>query len=287
MHLCEGVGVAVYVGVGLLVCRVHVRAEACGAAIDPGAHRVVCVARVLGLQADGSGVEVAPAFTHAAALEDAEAPRVLRPTRQTVAEAVRVLVDHDTGFEGSVSPRLRPVPHVHSHSCWLAVDWSLEVGVVEACIVSVTSLVWVERVQTCAILSIQVNKVVAYTSLAIVVGLEVPCCFREAELVKQVVVRVGSVEELGDRCIDVFLPVTLLGVVRVLEVKVCLMWSRKVEVVCTIVPVALGNAIVTPCSVIGLRTIAVPSELASNWVGRVLDSDTVSFCRVIEAPWAE
>jgi hypothetical protein len=210
VHLGQRVGVAVHVRVRLLVRGVDVGAQTRRGAVHPRAHGIVGRARVLGLQPDGRRVEVAPALAHAAALEDAEAAAVLGPAGEPVAETVRVLVDDDAGFEGAVAPGLGAVPHVHAHARLLAVGGRLEVGVVQACGVLVVGLVLVRGIHTCAVLGVQVDKVVTYASLAIVVGLEVAGCLGEAELVEQVVVFVGGVEELGDGRVDVALPVTLL-----------------------------------------------------------------------------
>lgn len=62
---------------------VGVLADALGVVVGPGAHGVVGGAGVAGLEADGRGVEVAPALAHAAGLDAGQAAGVGRATGET------------------------------------------------------------------------------------------------------------------------------------------------------------------------------------------------------------
>lgn len=181
-----------------------------------------------------------------------------------------VLVDDDTGFEGSVSPWLGLVPHVHAHPCTLTVDGRLEVGVVQAG----------------AVLGVEVNEIVTNASLAVVVGLEVSGLLGEAQLVEQIVVGVCGVEELGDGRIDVALPVALFGAVIVLEVQIAAVGTREVEVVIAVFPVALCDSVVSLNGVVRFGAVTVPAELACYRVKGVFNELALAFSRVVDAPWA-
>lgn len=234
--------------VGRVAGRVGVRADTRRPARRPLAHGVVSSTRVVGLDADGGGVEVAPALAHAAGLEQAQAVRVAGPARQALRQPVRVLVDDDAGLEGAVAVGRRRVPDVHAHASRGAVGPGREVCVVEAR----------------AVLCVEPDEVVAHAALAVVVGLEVACGRGEAELVEEVVVGVGGVPELGDGCVDVAAEVGGVEAVGVVEVEGWAGGAREAEVfgLRAVGPVVLRDGVVAAGGVVGVGAIAVPGELA-------------------------
>lgn len=98
-----------------------------------------------------------------------------------------VFVDDDTGLEGAIPVGGGQGPDVHAHAAVLSIGGSGEVGVVSAG----------------AVLGVEDDEVVALAALSVVVDLEIAGRLGEAEVVQQVVVHVGRVEELGDRSVGV------------------------------------------------------------------------------------
>lgn len=83
VDLVLGVDRLVRERVGGQASRVGVLADALGVVVGPGAHGVVGGAGVAGLEADGRGIEVAPALAHAASLDAGQAAGVGRATGET------------------------------------------------------------------------------------------------------------------------------------------------------------------------------------------------------------
>jgi hypothetical protein len=79
-------------------------------------------------------------------------------------------------------------------------------------------------------LGVQDDKVVADAALRVVVELEVTSALGEAEQVQQVVVGVGSVEQLGNRGICIALPVGVGQRVGVLKFLISLIRAGIGEV---------------------------------------------------------
>jgi hypothetical protein len=100
---------------------------------------------------------------------------------------VGILVDHNSGLKRAVAVWCRLRPDIHAHAAGLAIRRSGKVGVVGAR----------------AVLGVQDDIIVSTTALAIGVVLEVTGFLVEAQGVKQIMVGIGCVEELDDRCIDV------------------------------------------------------------------------------------
>lgn len=114
-----------------------------------------------------------------------------------------VLVDDNTSVETAVALGCAVGPEVHSHTAGLTVSGSSEVGVVSAA----------------SILSVEDDKIVSYTTLSIVVGLEVTSLLGKAKKVKEIVVLVGGVEKLGDGSIAVGGGCSGAGGVVILELQ--------------------------------------------------------------------
>jgi hypothetical protein len=185
---------------------------------------------------------------------------------------VSVLVNDDTSLKSAVSERIGIVPHVHPHACSLAIRWGSKVGVVESA----------------AILCVEENKVITNTTLSVVVDLEVSCLLVEAERVQQVVINVGSVEQLGDRSVRVALEIRLIGGVGVMELEVRADRSWQIVVfACSLVcPVVLCNAVVAACGGVLLAAITVPTEFTRLSVKRISDDNALAFCWVVDSPGA-
>lgn len=62
--------------------------------VGPVTHTVVGVTGVLGLEAESSGVEVTPSFTHTTGLEGGKTVDVQRTASKTVGETVSVLITY-------------------------------------------------------------------------------------------------------------------------------------------------------------------------------------------------
>lgn len=169
-------------GVGLHASGVEVVPNTSCVVVYPRTHRVVGLASVALLEADSSGVKVAPTLTHATRFEQVQAARVPWSTSETVRQSVCVLVDDNTSFKRAIPDGGTPVPNVHSHAGSLTVRRSGEVSIVEAR----------------SILGIQVNKIVTNTTRAVVVNLKVACSLVETQVVKEIVVFVRCVEQLGN-----------------------------------------------------------------------------------------
>lgn len=105
----------------------------------------------------------------------------------SIRTAVSVLVNNGTSFERGVASRLGLGPDIHSHTSRLAIRRGSEIGIVSAR----------------AILSIENDKIVAFTTLAVVVNLEVASFLRKSEHIVQIMYHVGRVEQLCNRCIDI------------------------------------------------------------------------------------
>lgn len=108
-------------------------------------------------------------------------------TSKVIRTTVSILVDHDSSLKGAVAVRRRLGPDVHAHAAGLAIRRSGKVGVVGAR----------------AVLGVQDDIVISQAALPVSVVLEVTGLFGEAQGVKQIMVDIGSVEELDDRCVDV------------------------------------------------------------------------------------
>ena len=196
--------------------------------VDPGAHGVALRAGVGGLEADGGGHEVAPALSHSAGLQGVQAVAIGGATGQAVRQAVGVLVDDDAGVEGAVALRRGAGPDVHAHARHLAVGRGGEVGVVGAGAVLVVLSVWLIGWKNdwieCSYLGVEDDLVVATTTSAllsqvsnqpieeypardrisyVVVNLKVASSLVEPKRVEEIVVHVGSVEQLSHAGIHV------------------------------------------------------------------------------------
>ena len=91
---------------------------------------------------------------------------------------VGVFVDDDTGFKAAITVGTSSSPVVHSHAARAAIWWGGKVGIVG----------------TRAILSIENDKIIAFTTLAMVVNLEVASFLRKSEHIVQIVYYIGRVE---------------------------------------------------------------------------------------------
>lgn len=182
--------------------------------------------------------------------------------------SVGVFVDDDALLERAVTSGGGHSPDVHPHAAVAAVSGSSKVGVVGAR----------------AILGVQDDKVIAQTTLAVVVRLEVAGNLVEAEDVQQVVVLVGSVEQLGDGGITVVRGVGLGQREGVLKGPGCAGWAVVVEVVVASVGVDLGNGVVAARGGVVGGSVAEPGEgrgIGSPWVSEGL---AVALRGVVEAP---
>lgn len=177
-------------------------------------------------------------------------------------------MDDDALLEGAVTSGGGHSPDVHPHAAVAAIGGSGKVGVVGAR----------------AILGIQDDKVIAQTTLAVVVGLEVAGNLVEAEEVQQVVVLVGSVEQLGDGGITVVRGVGLGQREGVLKGPGCAGWAVVVEVVVASVGVDLGNGVVTACGGVVGGSVAKPGEGRGIDSPRISEGLAVTLRGVVEAP---
>ena len=89
-----------------------------------------------------------------------------------------ILVNNGAGFERGVASWLGLGPDIHSHTPRLAIGRGSKIGIVSAR----------------AILSIENDKIIAFTTLAMVVNLEVASFLRKSEHIVQIVYYIGRVE---------------------------------------------------------------------------------------------
>lgn len=269
VDLVLGVGGAVGHGVGLHVGRVGVLADTLGVVVDPVSERNIGGAAVRLVGVDSDGHEVRPAFTHTTGLEGVEAVGVGGTTSQTGGQTVGVLVENDTGVEGAVTVGGRLSPEVHAHASVLAIRGSGKVGVVGAR----------------AVLGVQDDHVVATAALVVVVGLEVTSSLGETESVQQVVVLVGSVEELGDGSVQVGLGLGVgSGGPSVLKLAIRSAGAVVVEVAVATAGVVLGNTVVTASHGVVLLAIAEPGEGRGSLVPGVGNNNLATLRRVVDIP---
>lgn len=180
-------------------------------------------------------------------------------------------MDDDTGVEAGVTLGSRPGPDVHAHTRLLAIRRSGKVGVVGSR----------------AVLGVQDNIVVATATSAVVVDLEVTSSLVEAESVKQVVVGVCNVEELGDGSVYVGRwRAGGGGVGEHVVVAAATTGPVVVQVGSSTGRVRLSNGIVTTGHSVGRRAGAVPAELGSCGVPRVGKGCPAAFARVVDSPGA-
>ena len=268
--------------------RVQVVADTGGVAVDPRTHAVVLLAGVAGLETDGGRVEVGPALAHTTGLEQVKAPGVPGTTGETVGQTVSVLMDDDTGLERAVAYGLGVGPDVPARCQFCHVQQKLQVDLhPHAAGLAIWGSGEVRVVSARAVLSVQEDEVVANTTGAVVVDLEVTGALIETELVQQVVVLVGGVEQLGNGGIGVCLVVGGVQVQGVVELEVTSDRARVVEesVVCKVVlPVGLRNTVVTTGCLVPISTVRVPAELGGVGVKGVLLIGTGSLSRVVDTP---
>lgn len=264
----EAVKVGIDVRVGRQAGRVGVGTDAGGRVTDPGAHGVVGGTGVAGVETDGRGEEVGPALAHTAGLAGGETARVGRSTGETVGQPVDVLVDNDTSLEGAVTTRSRVGPEVHPHAAILTIWGGRKISII--C--------------SAAILGVKDDKVVALTTLTVVVGLEVAGRLVEAEGVQQVVQLVGRVEELGDGGVPVRDGVGGGDRVGVLEDERGGAGAVVVEVAGAAGRVDLGNGVVATGGGVVAAAVADPRVLRGRDQPRILLDDTATLSRVIDAP---
>jgi hypothetical protein len=100
---------------------------------------------------------------------------------------LRVLMNNNTSLEAAVTVRRRLRPDVHAHTRKLAIRRCSKVSIVG----------------TGPVLGVQDNLVVPKTTLVIIVDLKVSSAFIEAKNMEQIMVRVGRVEKLGNRRVNV------------------------------------------------------------------------------------
>lgn len=251
--------------------RVGVCANASRRVVDPVTHGVILSTSVVGLQANGSGHEVTPAFSHTTRLQGAKAVGVSRTTGKASGETVSVLVNDNAGVEAGVAVRGRPVPDVHAHAALLSIRRSGEVGIVSST----------------AVLSVQNDFVVAATAVAVVVDLEVTGSFGEAKLVEQVVVLVRDVEELSDRSVNVGGRRAGGGCVREhVVVGAAATGPVVVEVAGAAGGVGLSNSIVATGNGVARSSDGVPTERRSRRDLRVGNGRPAAIGGVVDSPRA-
>jgi hypothetical protein len=160
---------------------------------------------------------------------------------------------------------------LHAHAAGLAIRGSGEVGVVGAR----------------AILSVQEDVVSADTTVAVVVSLEVTGLLVEAELVQQVVVLVGGVEELGNRGVGVGLVVGGVQVQWVVELEVAGLRASVGQerlVGGVVLPVGLRNTVVTTGCLEPISAVRVPAERAGVGIEWVRLVGARSLSGVVDTP---
>lgn len=268
VDLVLGVEGGVGVGVGGQAGREEDGADAGRVVVHPGAHGVVGVARVLGLEADGGGHEVTPTLTHTAGLESVQAVGVGGSTGQTGRETVRVLVDDDTGLEGAVTVGGGLGPDVHSHASGRAIGGSGKVGIVGAG----------------AVLGVEDGEIAAGASLALVADLEVTGLLVESEGVEEIVVLVAGEEELSDRGVAVGRGGSGRGGPVVLELVGGAGGTVVVQVGVATSGVGLSNGVVTTGGVVGAGTVAEPGERRLGGVPGVGQGLAVALIGVVASP---
>lgn len=130
----------------------------------------------------------------------------------------------------------------------------------------------------------EVNVVFAFPALAVVVEFEVTGLLRETKDVEKVVVLVGCVEELGDGRVDVRFVIRFSRVVGVLECIGCTGRSWQIDVFgfpLRVAPIALGDAVVASCGLVGRSAVALPAEFAGFGVEWVLKDNPRTFSRIV------
>jgi len=179
-------------------------------------------------------------------------------------------VDDDASLEGAVAPWGRLSPDIHAHATRLSIRRSSEVSIVSSG----------------AILGVQNDKVTALASLAVVVGLEVTSSLVEAELVEEIMIVVGSIEQLRDRSVGVDSWVSLRKREWVRKVLSRAVRARVVEVIIAARGIDLGDAVVATGAGIRGSTITLPGEWAGSDVPRISDTDTITLSRIVDSPGA-
>lgn len=240
-----------------------------GVLADPGSvgpftHAVVGVAGIRGLETDGSGEPITPAFTHTTSLGGRKTRGSGRTTGETVGKTVGVLVDDNTSLEVTITLDAGAcVPDIHAHTRARTINRGKEVGVV------VTS----------AVLGVQLDGVVALPKTRGVDVFEVTGRFRETKDFEEIVVDVGEVEELGDGGVDVGFGVGGRGGVGEVEgsaggavgAVVVEVVGATVEVLVGDTHVAAGGVGGVPATGGGLDVVGVGEDLAGT-IGRIVDT---------------
>ena len=180
-----------------------------------------------------------------------------------------VLVDDNTGLEVTITGWLGGSPGVHSHAAVLAIWGSSEVGVVGAR----------------AVLSVADGEVVALTSLAVVVHLEVTGLLSETESVENVVVGVGGVEQLGDSKVLVLIWLHLLAVL-VDKAELGAVWAVVVLPLLATAWVVLSSNVVTAGDGVVHLAVSVPGEwrASAGGVPWILDHGGLALSWIVETP---
>lgn len=262
--------------VGSHIRAVKVFADTIRVVVHPSTHSIVRVPGISLLETNSRGHKVTPALTHTTRLGTAQTSTVGATTRQTSRHTVGVLMDNHTRLERSITDGVRLGPEVHAHTTGLSIGRSGEIGIVG----------------TGTILCVEDDVVVTRAAVALVVDLEVVRRLGEAELVQEIVVGVGSVEELGDRGIVVVLGVLDCGVVIVLKVIGGRLRAVVVDVAGVRVATGLSlrvdlcDSVVTPGGVVALVAVVVPSQGRVVEVPGVGEGDTVTLIGVVDTPLA-
>jgi hypothetical protein len=180
-------------------------------------------------------------------------------------------VDDNTCLEAGITVGGGSVPDVHAHARHLAIGRSGEVGVVG----------------TRTILGVQDGLISSTAACTIVVDLKVAGGLVEAEGVKQVVVSVRGVEQLGDGGIHVRRwRGSRGGVGKDVVVAAATTRSVVVEVGGATRRVGLCNGVVATSHGVSGRASSVPAELGCCGVPWVGESCPATFTRIVDSPRA-
>lgn len=100
---------------------------------------------------------------------------------------VSVLVNDHTSLKRAISDGVGVVPDVHPHTSLLAIWWCSEIGVIVAA----------------TVLGMCPDEVIADAALFVVIVLKITRLFVEAEIIQKIMIHVGCIEQLSNRCIGI------------------------------------------------------------------------------------
>lgn len=180
-------------------------------------------------------------------------------------------MDNNTSIKRTVSHRSTIVPKVHPHATRLTIGRSRELRIV----------------QTRSILRHKNNCIVTDTSSVVVVSLEVTSLLIESKSMENIVVLVGSVEELSGGCVAVLSRVCLSEGVLVLEGVRLGVGAVVVQVCASTGGVSLGDTVVAAGSGVVAGAVTVPSEWREGKVLGVLDYRARSRSGIVNTPGAD